>query len=64
MVYLITWLVLHVTVENDAQICPKDAGKFQVSYTVLEISSNIKCVLVVAGKNTFYDSTAYSVDWH
>jgi hypothetical protein len=64
LVYLITWLVLHVTAENDAQICPQDAEKFQVSYTVLQISSNIKCVLAVPGKNSSCDSTAYSVDWH
>jgi hypothetical protein len=32
LVYLVTWLVLHVTGENDAQIGPGDEGKFQVNY--------------------------------
>jgi hypothetical protein len=40
-VYLVTWLVLHVTSENDSQIGPGDAGKFQVSYRILQV--RMKC---------------------
>jgi hypothetical protein len=38
LVYLITWLVLHITSENDAQICPGDAGKFQVRYRIPQLT--------------------------
>jgi hypothetical protein len=32
LVYLVTWLVLHVSGEKDAQIGPGDEEKFQVNY--------------------------------
>jgi hypothetical protein len=47
LVYLITWLVLHITSESDAQIGPGDAGKFQVSSRVSQVTKNGKCVMMI-----------------
>jgi hypothetical protein len=63
-VYLVTWFVLHVTGEKDAQIGPGDEGKFQVNYIVSLIGMKCEAVAVIPYNSSSCTSTAYSVDWH